>query len=207
MRVHEGSPRSFLTEGLSRWADRRDSNLSDPPSEIPVTEMLSGHLVLARETFDDLGGFDVDFTAGGRFGGEDIDFGWRVRSAGIPVIYEPRAVARQLWDKSFRALCRNIREAGASDVRLARKHPEIAPSLTLGDMDNLPPWERRALLATLARPRSVAAALAPVLLSLDLAARAGVRGRRLEHLHAVCRAHLYGRGMLDAGFEGSTGRR
>jgi len=204
MLVHEDSPRSFVTEGLARWAEKRNSRLSDHLAGIPVTEMLGGHITLSRQTFDALGRFDAAFTAGGRFGGEDLDFGWRARSLGIPVVYEPRAIARQVWDKSFRSLCRDIREAGASDVRLARKHPEMAPSLTLGRSERLPPWERRALRATLARPRRVAAAFSPALVALDLAARIGAKGRRLEHLHAVCRAHLYALGMVDAGFERSV---
>ena len=200
--VHGDSPRSFLTEGLARWADERDRQLADASTEIPATEVLTGHLALSKKTFDSLGGFDAGFTAGGSFGGEDLDFGWRARERGIPAIYEPRAVARQLWEKSFRSLCRNIRDSGSADVRLARKHPEMASRLVLGSVDRLPPWERRALRMTLSRPRLAALAFGPALLGLDLVARLHGRGRRLEHLHAVCRAHLYALGMLDAGING-----
>jgi hypothetical protein len=193
-----------MTEGLARWAEKRNARLSDHAAGIPVTEMLGGHLSLSRKAFDALGRFDAAFTEGGRFGGEDLDFGWRASSLGIPVVYEPRAIAKQVWDKSFRALCRDIREAGGSDVRLARKHPELVPSLTLGNTEGLPPWERRAAEFTLASPRLASALFSPALVALDLAARARARGRRLEHLHAVCRAHLYARGMIDAGYDRSV---
>ena len=118
------------------------------------------------------------------------------------MIYEPRAVARQFWEKSFRALCRNIRDSGSADVRLARKHPAMASRLMLGRVDRLPPWERRAVRMTLSRPRLATLAFLPARLGLDVVARLRGRGRRLEHLHAVCRAHLYALGMLDAGIDG-----
>ena len=67
MFVHEESPRSFMTEGLARWAEKRNARLSDHAAGIPVTEMLGGHLSLSRKAFDALGQFDAAFTAGGRF--------------------------------------------------------------------------------------------------------------------------------------------
>jgi GT2 family glycosyltransferase len=199
MGVHEDSPASFLTEGLSRWAAARHARLEESGEEIPATEVLTGHLCVTAEAFESVGRFDPSFTAGGTFGGEDLDFGWRLRDCGIPVVFEPRAQAQQLWDKSFGALCANIRQAGAADVRLSRKHPGMRVCLTLGQIDKLPPWERRALVATLERPWLATPCLLPVRSALGLAARLGAKGSRLEQLHAICRAHLYALGMRDAG--------
>jgi GT2 family glycosyltransferase len=211
--VHTDSPRSFLTEGLSRWAERRHAFLSNVPCadgpsgtvpergapEVPADEVLTGQLSLARSTFEALGGFDPRFTADGTFGGEDVELGWRAKRLGIPIAYEPRAVSRQVYDKTFRSLCRDIRQSGAADVRMARLHPEIREKLLLGRLSSLSRWERRAARLTLAHPRLAAILAAPVVAFLDLAARLHATGRVFEHLHAICRAHFYALGILDAG--------
>jgi GT2 family glycosyltransferase len=104
--VHPDSPRSFMTTGLARWAERRNAVLSDPESAIPLAEILTGHMSLSREIFSRLGGFDTRFTAGGSFGGEDLDLGWRAREHGIPIVYDPGAIARQVYRKTFLGLAR-----------------------------------------------------------------------------------------------------
>lgn len=194
------SPRSYLTAGLSAWADRRDARLSAPGAAIPPEDVLTGQISLTRTTFEALGGFDPRFTAGGAYGGEDVDLGWRARRQGIPIVYEPRAISRQVYDKTFGDLRRDIRQAGAADVRITRLHPEIAPSLMLGRAGSLPGWQGRVLSLTLARPVLCSALLAPALFTLDLAARGHYSGRLLEDLHAIARAHLYALGMRDAGW-------
>jgi GT2 family glycosyltransferase len=94
MPVHPNSPRSFLTEGLARWAGRRHARLSAPGASPRFDDVLTGHLSIARATFSRLGGFDPAFTAGGTFGGEDIEFGWRALEAGIPVRSPSRSSRR-----------------------------------------------------------------------------------------------------------------
>jgi GT2 family glycosyltransferase len=198
--VDPSSPRSYLSAGLAAWADRRDARLSSPGTAVPPEDVLTGQLSIARAAFEALGGFDPRFTAGGAYGGEDVDLGWRARRANIPIVYEPRAISRQIYDKSFGDLRRDVRHAGASDVRMVRLHPEIAPSLMLGRAGSLPGWQGRVLRLTLARPALASALLAPVLWVLDLAARRHGVGKLLEDLHAIARAHLYALGMKDAGW-------
>jgi GT2 family glycosyltransferase len=93
MPVHDSSPPSFLTEGLSRWATARHARLSRSGAVPEFGDVLTGHLSLARATFGKVGGFDQDFTAGGTFGGEDIEFGYRAVEAGVPLVYAADAVA------------------------------------------------------------------------------------------------------------------
>ena len=113
-----------MTTGLARWAENRHEKFSDQAHSIPVTEVLTGHMSMSRETFDLLAGFDPRFTAGGTFGGEDIELGWRARELGVSIIYEPEAVAHQFYEKTFLALAKNIRHAGAADAVMAEKHEE-----------------------------------------------------------------------------------
>lgn len=199
IRIDPSSPRSYLTEGLRRWADRREERLAAATS-LPFHEVLTGHLRVSRAGFERLGRFDVRFTAGGTFGGEDLEFGWRAAEAGEPMRFLRDAIVYQVFDKSFASLARDVREGGAADAAFARKHPGVVSHLTLGSVGSLPPWERRALRLTLGAPAVARVLFALPILSLRLAARAGWRGTRLEHLHAVARAHLYGLGLGDAGW-------
>ena len=197
MPVHPDSPRSYLTRGLARWTERRNARLSDPEAEIPADEVLTGQMSMARSTFERLGGFDVRYTAGGTFGGEDVELGWRARRVGIPLLYEPRAVSRQVYRKTFRGLCENIRHAGAADLLMATEHPEVAPHLMLGQGNRLPRGQRWALDGTRAAPAVTHLAAAPLLAILELAESRGWTSVFWEHLHGVARGHLYGLGMLD----------
>jgi glycosyltransferase involved in cell wall biosynthesis len=196
--VHEDSPRSFLSVGLSAWAERRDRRLR-LEAWVPPDDVLSGHVSVSRKVFDLLGGFDTVFTEGGRFGGEDIDFGWRARLNGIPLRYLPNAVARQVYAKSFRALARNIREGAMADVNLVRRHPELKRWLTLGRLDELGPLQRRFFEATMRGSRIAAVAGRAGVLALEAAVRWKRTGPTFEVLHGLVRAHLYGVGLTEAG--------
>jgi GT2 family glycosyltransferase len=197
MPVHPDSPRSFLTEGLARWAQRRDSALSSSVSQPGFDEVLTGNVSVRRADFERIGGFDAGFTAGSSFGDEDLEFGWRAVQAGIRILYEPRAVAAQVFDKRFRAIASDVRRGGVADVRFAHKHPETRIHLRLGREDGLPPWERRALRLGRTRPIAARAAAVPTIAILDLLGRWGARGTRLEHVHAVVRALVYGIGVAE----------
>lgn len=200
MPVDDASPRSFLTEGLSRWAERRDAALRAPGARPGFEEVLTGNLSVSRAVFEVLGGFDEAFTSGELFGDEDLEFGWRAEREGAPIVYAPLAVASQVFDKTFRSIARDIRRGAAADARFARKHPEAVPRLILGRIDSVPHWERRALRFAMRNPAAGTAFAAMGVALLDGLARAGARGLRLEHLHAVLRAGLYGLGLSDAGF-------
>lgn len=197
MPVHPDSPPSFLTEGLARWAARRDAALAVPGAAPGFEEVLTGNLSVSRETFERLGGFDRRFTDEGAFGDEDLEFGWRAVRAGVPIVFEPRAVAAQCFDKRFRAVADDIRCGAVADVRFAAKHPEVRAQLTLGREATLPPWERRAARLGRTRPRLAKMVAAPSVALLDRLARSGARGERLEHVHAVVRALVYGIGVAE----------
>jgi len=205
--VHPDSPPSYLTLGLARWVDRRHQLLSQPGAPVPVDEVLTGQMSMAREIFQRLEGFDTRFTAGGTFGGEDVELGWRARDRGVAVVYQPRAVSQQVYRKTFTALCRNIRDAAAADSLMAAVHPGVAAHLPLGQMDSMPLGQRLALRTTLKQPRMCAALFSPLLALLNLAAARGWSARIWEHLHGIARAHLYGLGMRDAEAAGISSRR
>jgi glycosyltransferase involved in cell wall biosynthesis len=182
MPVHERSPRSFLTVGLARWAERRHDRLSRPGTTPRATDVLTGHLSISRSGFGRVGGFDQDFTAGGTFGGEDIEFGYRAVEAGVPLVYAGDAVAGQVFIKTFRALAQDIREGALADAAVAAKHPEAPHS---DDASAAFKFARRF-------PALAKLVTAPLVALLDRAARRGAVGRDWEALHAWARSLLSG---------------
>lgn len=66
--------------------------LEYPQNNVPST----GHVLIRRELFDKLGGFDVSI----REAGEDSDFFWRARKQGSKMWYVPNAMAHHVISKS-----------------------------------------------------------------------------------------------------------
>jgi peptidoglycan/xylan/chitin deacetylase (PgdA/CDA1 family) len=87
---------------------------------------------ISREAFTRIGGFDTSFTRDGLFGGEDLDFGYRARKAGLHVIFNEAALSYQLWTVDPATYMRRSREAGRSTEELMVKHPELKHDLAVG---------------------------------------------------------------------------
>ncbi len=124
MPLHPDSPAGLLSWGVGLWAQTRRERLTAAGAEPGLDDLLTGQMSIAREAFDRLGGFDTSFTREGLFGGEDIDFGYRVVKAGLRVAYNPAAISCQYYDVDPAAYLRRSRETGRSEEELVLKHPE-----------------------------------------------------------------------------------
>jgi GT2 family glycosyltransferase len=78
------------------------------------------------EVFRAVGGLDGSLPG---YGYEDYDLGLRLMEAGIPIYFEPEAVAHHHQIRSLAQSCRNRREAGANLVRFVQRHPERLETL------------------------------------------------------------------------------
>ncbi|MDR7482477.1 MAG: glycosyltransferase [Armatimonadota bacterium] len=74
---------------------------------------------VARDAFIDVGGFDETFRG---YGFDDIDLAYRLRQAGVRIVYEPAAVVRHVHVLDLAGVMRRQREAGWNAVHLWRKH-------------------------------------------------------------------------------------
>jgi peptidoglycan/xylan/chitin deacetylase (PgdA/CDA1 family)/GT2 family glycosyltransferase len=200
--LHPDSPPNVLSAGVGSWARSRRDRLAADPGEVPLEDLLTGQMSIARETFERLGGFDTDFTRDGLFGGEDIDFGYRVLSAGYRVEFNPAAISYQYFDVDPAEFLRREYEAGRSAYELAVKYPERAPELA--GLRGLGTRRRRLVLGPLA--------LAPRRLSWPMRAgvaslvRTGRGGDRLQRIFQAVRAMEHVRGIREARRALSTGR-
>jgi GT2 family glycosyltransferase len=124
--------------------------LAEPGHEFAPRDFYSGNASLRTEVMREVGGFNESFSV---YGNEDVDLWLRLRAAGIGLLYEPAALARQEYDKGLRALCADTIQKGRTTVILARLHPEVFASLRLArPWDNSRPWiVVRSLLLALSR--------------------------------------------------------
>jgi GT2 family glycosyltransferase len=127
--VHPESPDSFLARGLSRSVEKRRERLAAPNATLTLFDLLTGYLSVERAIFEELGGFDDQFTKGGWFGDEDLDFGQRLLTAGRRVVFNPRAISHQRYVVTLRAHLRQWSELGHADLAFARKHPDKVEAL------------------------------------------------------------------------------
>lgn len=129
MPVHPDSPPGMLSWGVGEWARSRRERLTAEGAEVRLDDFLTGQLSISRVAYDAVGGFDAGFTREGMFGGEDIDFGYRLRKAGFEIVFNPAAVSCQYYDVDPAVYLRRAREAGRADRELVAKHPELADGM------------------------------------------------------------------------------
>jgi GT2 family glycosyltransferase/peptidoglycan/xylan/chitin deacetylase (PgdA/CDA1 family) len=198
MPMHPDSPATLITEAVEQWADERARRLAEPNAPLAFRDLLGGQLSVRREVIEELGGFDGDFTAQGAFGGEDIDFGYRLLRSGRRVIFNGAAVSRQKYVVTPARHLRQWRDAGRASVALVRKHPETSAELQelFPGQRGLRRWVLRPLLGTPVVGWALLGAARAIAL---LGVRNGQGGDRAKRLFFAVRDAERLRGTIEAG--------
>lgn len=90
---------------------------------------LTGNASVRRSDLLTVGGFDESFTG---YGHEDLELGYRLQRAGLPILYEPDAINYHWQDVPHEGQVEKMKLAGRSTVRFYRKHPDLAVMANLG---------------------------------------------------------------------------
>ena len=115
---------------------------------IGFRELYTGNFSARAADLRAAGLFDEAFAA---YGNEDGELGIRLLDAGVQLIYEPAAVARQRYSKSFRSLADDNEAKGRTAVMLSRRHPRARSNLKLAERASRRLRLGRATLFLLAR--------------------------------------------------------
>jgi glycosyltransferase involved in cell wall biosynthesis len=129
--------------------------LSEPGHRFVARDFYSGHFSLERSLLLEVGLFDDSFTG---YGNEDVDLALRLREAGAEIVYEPRAVAQQHFDKDVSRAFGDAQAKGHTALRVACKHPDALAEMRLGTYEQRSTrWRalRRVLLTASRRSRLV----------------------------------------------------
>ena len=134
--LHPDSPANFLSDGVGRWAKERRERLSQSDVSLQWQDWVMGQASVPRTLFADLGRFDDAFTREGTYGNEDLEFCYRVRKAGVPIIFNANAISWQRYVVAPRAHLRQWFESGSADVQFVRKHPELSEQVFPNGLDS-----------------------------------------------------------------------
>jgi GT2 family glycosyltransferase len=137
---HEGGRKAVIgceiqvdsfDEYLRKRRDPVHEDSLHPPTRKRLTWLyfMTGNASVARADLDAIGRFDEDFTG---YGHEDLELGYRVQHAGIPIEYAPEAVNYHWHPVPFDQQQGRMELAGRSTVRFYRKHPTFDVQLRLG---------------------------------------------------------------------------
>jgi peptidoglycan/xylan/chitin deacetylase (PgdA/CDA1 family) len=137
--------------------------------------------------FEELGGFDQRFTAGGTFGNEDVDFAHRVVERGCSIVFRADAVSRQRYVVTARELLERATQVGLADVAATRLHREAVAGLRAWSLLDRPlAWRARIALALPAVLRGLIVPLRALAVALvDRGLKDGFTRRLFAQLHFV----------------------
>ena len=114
---------------LTRYIEGRGVHRVDEDKPIPFNCFVTGNSSVRRSTLLRVGFFDEDLTA---YGGEDLELGYRLHLAGIPLYYAPEALSYHYHLRSLEPLCRLMQTYGNKSIPiLLNKHPELDAVLRL----------------------------------------------------------------------------
>ena len=114
---------------LTRYLEGRGVHRVDEDKPIPFNCFVTGNSSVRRSSLLRVGFFDEDLTA---YGGEDLELGYRLHLAAIPLYYAPEALAHHNHLRSLEPLCRLMQTYGNKSIPiLLNKHPELDAVLRL----------------------------------------------------------------------------
>lgn len=117
--------RGLPTRSVEFWkAIRRRHESGLPPTFLDV---FTGNLSVPAQAFRAAGGFDETLRRS-----EDVELGYRLTRAGLPVVYAAAAGARQEFTKTTAEVLRDAEGYGRANVTLWESYPAVRPSLHIG---------------------------------------------------------------------------
>ena len=181
----------FLSLMLRTWWEAAQSEMRRPGHRHTYRDLLSGHFSMRRSDFERLDGFDEALECR-----EDYELGYRALACGLSFRFLPRAlVAHHDTSNLAKALQRKFQE-GRADVRLLRKHQEMAPLLPLAWTRTHSRLQRPLIHLAWKSPRIGDAVTAPARLLLPILEWFKLRWRWRSVFEALL-AYSYWRGVAE----------
>jgi len=116
-------------KSVKRGQQQRRTLHRDNRKRLSWLYFLTGNVCVPREKLIEVGIFDENFTG---YGHEDLELGYRLEKAGVPIRYNPDAVNYHWHPVGFDEQENKMRLAGISTVRFFRKHNDWDIRLKLG---------------------------------------------------------------------------
>ena len=127
MELQVSSFKDYLRQSRNR--DERKPLHPANRKQLSWLYFLTGNASVRKADLDALGGFDESFTG---YGHEDLELGYRLRQAGITIVYEPDAIDYHWHPVGYDEQKGRMELAGRSTVRFYHKHHDLRVQLNLG---------------------------------------------------------------------------
>jgi GT2 family glycosyltransferase len=122
-----------ITGPIRDYAERWFGALAEAGEVTKAFDFSVANTSGRRSLWIEIGGFDERLSG---WGGEDYEIGLRIIERGIPVLFDPEAVAWHHQLRTVREFCADRYEQGRNFVRIARLHPdaveEMIPEMRTG---------------------------------------------------------------------------
>ncbi|MBI5699416.1 glycosyltransferase family 2 protein [Candidatus Saganbacteria bacterium] len=122
----EGSTYNYLENGKAAPYIKEKLR---PGQKLKFSYFLTGNLSIRKQTLLDIGGFDQDFAG---YGWEDIELGYRLSKAGVPLYYLPSAVNFHDHQVEAEDMLKRKYHMGRSALIFYQKHPNREIKYYLG---------------------------------------------------------------------------
>jgi glycosyltransferase involved in cell wall biosynthesis len=124
----------FINIQKRLWWSEKFQAIRQPHHRYTYRDMLSGNFSIEADLFDRLGGFDAAIK---NCGGEDYEFGVRIIKAGILFACATEAIAYHYDHETtdLDRLFRRCSQEGRAEVHIGRRHPDMIPTLGLGQFE------------------------------------------------------------------------
>jgi glycosyltransferase involved in cell wall biosynthesis len=119
------------------WWQNHFAELGRPCHRYSFRDLCAGNFSIAKKDFNKVGGFSNGFL---HVAGEDYELGIRLIKQGIPFHFVPKARTTHHFQPSRKKAMHRAYQEGRGDLRLAKMHPDLAPSLALVKAVEDGPW-------------------------------------------------------------------
>jgi len=129
LEVPEGDPDPY-TLAIKSWWDRAFVALAHPAHRFTFLDFCTGNVSLPRAVFEAVGRFDESFPGAST---EDYEIGARLLKRRVPMRFSREAASLHCDAPTRERSLRRAAADGRGQVLLARRHPELASLLKLGE--------------------------------------------------------------------------
>lgn len=126
--IHLETSSSPVVQFVGAKFNQHLERLAQSDHTFKLRDFYSGNFSIRRAVLEEVGLFDVSFKI---YGNEDLDLFWRLKQAGVHLVYCPEATAIQYYEKDYAALARDNMSKGKTSTLLAKLHPEALPEIKL----------------------------------------------------------------------------
>jgi glycosyltransferase involved in cell wall biosynthesis len=131
MPVSEAIGNDIWNDYYRKWLNGLRVEMEARRDDLPYRFFFTGNLSVPKILLQQVGLFDEGFKS---YSGEDTELGYRLKQAGVLMIYESKAVGYHYNWETLDTILNKRQLMGAASLTMARKHPELSKELSFAGL-------------------------------------------------------------------------